>query len=178
MLLHGWVQDSEEWEFEAEKQGRYYTLESESMPKPQRFETLIPLLGRLPSPWPFTSNPEQWDIPKETGEESCPVWISFSAVSRMTPIWKSIQPLHAQQRLSEQMLTVWLAVGVWSTTLNLSVSRTFRCKNDLALLRLIVMPAVYKHLYLIKYVCQTLWLHSCKLLHLLKVHDNRNNVVK
>lgn len=47
MLLHGGAQDSEESERKTEKQGRYFTQESESVPRPQHFETFIP---SVPSP--------------------------------------------------------------------------------------------------------------------------------
>lgn len=75
MLLHGGVQDSEEGEKKTEKQGRHFTQESESVPRPQHF---IPEFLHPPSPWPLPPNPEQGDIPEETGEKSHPVWIWFS----------------------------------------------------------------------------------------------------
>lgn len=50
MLLHGGRQDSEEGKRNAEKQGRYFTQESESVPRFQHFEIFIPLVLRPPSP--------------------------------------------------------------------------------------------------------------------------------
>lgn len=53
MLLHGGgAQDSEEVERKTEKQGRYFIRGSESVPRPQHFETFIPQFLCPPSPWP------------------------------------------------------------------------------------------------------------------------------
>lgn len=90
MLLHGGVQDSEEGERKTEKQGRHFTQESESVPRPRHFETFISEFLLPPSPWPLPPNPEQGDIPEETGEKSHPAWVWLSATSHMRP-WEACQ---------------------------------------------------------------------------------------
>lgn len=61
-----------------EKQGRYFTQESESVPGPRHFETFIPRILHPPSPLTLPPNPEQGDIPEE---QSHPAWIWFCVAS-------------------------------------------------------------------------------------------------
>lgn len=64
MLLHGGRQDSK-GKRNTEKQGRYFTQESESVPRLQHLEMFIPPFLRPPSPWTPPPNLEQRDIPEE-----------------------------------------------------------------------------------------------------------------
>lgn len=149
MLLHGGAQDWEQGERKTEKQGRYFTQESESVPRPQHSETFIP-----PSPWPLPPNLERGDILEETRKKSHPAWIWFSVASHMKPREacqrEATQPLHAQERRSNHRtnkLSAWLAC--WSRTHYSKPQRERKavqfplgCKYDLIWLKLAMIKTV------------------------------------
>lgn len=116
MLLHGGRQDSEEGKRNAEKQGRYFTQESESVPRFQHFEIssfLQSFVLRPPKALP--PNLEQRDIPEEKSTQ--PGFDSPSPLTRDLSERRFSHCTHRRGGLTTARIgaSASLAAGAWPT---------------------------------------------------------------
>ena len=94
-----------------EKQGRYFTQESESVPRPQPSETLIPPSLRPPSPDPSHPSQSRGISLRRQGRKAAQPGFDSLTRGHERPVGEASQPLHAQERRSNHCmpkLTDWL----------------------------------------------------------------------